>query len=147
MKIYVQAIEGTAVYIPMPARHLDDDRYLLLDSDEFDPNDTYRLCEFLPGDTVRVVCRAIPGDPQPTPVAETLISTTAKDRAYWDLLFRLVSGGPQVQLEMNDLRRQAAERISQELDDSERYHYPATRHWIETQTGRARGSERDGTDT
>jgi len=147
VKIYVRAIEGTEVYLPMPARHLANDRYLLLDSDEFDPNDTYRLCEFLPGDTVQVVSRTISGDPQPIPVAETLISTTSKDRAYWDLLFRLVSDGPSVELEMTDLRRQAAERISRELDDSERYHYPATRRWMEKQGGGTRGADTDGTDT
>ena len=105
----------------MPVRHLGGNEYLILDTNEFDPDDTGTLLEFLPGDRVRVE-----GE-----YAVEMISTTAKDREYWALLFRIAWEDSSVIVSNRADYMNAIERITHEVDESVRWHYPAVREWVE----------------
>lgn len=121
-KVYVRAIDGIFFDLPMPVRHLGGDKYLILDTNEFDPDDSASLFEFLPGDTVRIK----------EEYAVEMISTTAKDREYWALLFRIVWGEDSIDIVKHQADyTNAIARITHEVDESVRWHYPAVREWIE----------------
>jgi hypothetical protein len=121
-KVYVRAIEGIPFGLPLPVRHLDGDKYLILDTNEFDPDDSSCLLEFLPGDIVRVK-----GE-----YAVEMISTTAKDREYWALLFRIAWGEDSSAIVRHQADyTNAIARITHEVDESVRWHYPAVREWVE----------------
>jgi hypothetical protein len=53
--IHVEMIDGTTCWAPSKAKLVGDNRYLILENDYFDENDTSVLPQFIPGDTVIVV--------------------------------------------------------------------------------------------
>ena len=53
--IHVEMIDGTTCWVPSKAKLVGDNRYLILENEYFDENDTSMLLQFIPGDTVTVV--------------------------------------------------------------------------------------------
>jgi len=53
-KIYVHLIDGSDAWVPIEARQIDRNKYLILDDSEYTDNDPSVLFEYYPGDIVEV---------------------------------------------------------------------------------------------
>jgi len=120
MQIYVHIIDGTGAWAPVPTQKVSDDEYLILDNDIFDSKDTTCLMQFIPGDIVKVKEGR----------AMQLVSTSASDRLYWKFLYDVVSG---IKREV-DLPSDIIDRITAEITNGKRQHYPAVIEWINNQS-------------
>ena len=81
-------IDGATCYIPTSAKFIDDAKYLILDSEYFDQEDTGVLLEFIPGDTVEVV-KHIFQDKTKGLLAKSLIKASDNsDKKLFDFLFK-----------------------------------------------------------
>lgn len=117
-QVIVHMIDGTDCWIHVPAERMSDNKFLLLPHNEFDPEDTSQLLEYLPGDTVRlgedgeIVAARLSSDPE---------------RAYWALLYDVVAG--------KQIRATAAQqamirkRLNDEISHETRWHYPPVKEW------------------
>ena len=77
--IYVEMIDGTTCWAPSKAKLVDDNRYLILENDYFDENDTSVLPQFIPGDMVTVV-EHIFSDNKKGLLAKTLVQSSSNLR-------------------------------------------------------------------
>jgi hypothetical protein len=122
LKIYVRMIEGIKCKVPVDAKEIAPGKLQLLDCDEFDPEDSSLLLEFLPGDIVR----------EKEGIATELInSPETEQRIYWRLLFEVVDQeAPSDTTSSSPHFDQVVLRIRGEIESGERWHYPAVREWI-----------------
>ena len=114
VEVYVHMIDGTAVWVPMPAHEVSAGEYRLLDSPLFDPAGTTALLQFIPGDVVRL------RDGR----AAKLVSSSHPDRAYWSALYGVAAGEPHLESDPVTVRR-----IASEVKAGSRRHYPAVMKW------------------
>lgn len=111
-------VDGSECWIPVPAERLDDDEFLLLPHDEFDPEDAAQLLEYLPGDIVQlgdkgqIVNARISSDPE---------------RAYWALLYDVVTG-KRIRA-TTEQRSMIRKRLIHEISNKTRWHYPRVMEW------------------
>lgn len=81
-------IDGTTCWAPTEAQLVDGIKYLILDNDYFDEEDTLILPEFIPGDTVEVVEHVF-ADKTKGLLARTLLySSNNPKRKLFEFLFK-----------------------------------------------------------
>lgn len=118
IQLIVHMVDGSDSWIPVPAEHIDDDEFLLLPHDEFDPEDAAQLLEYLPGDIVQLGDRG--------QIVNARISSDP-ERAYWALLYDLVTGKQiRATAEQQSMIRK---RLINEISHNTRWHYPPVREW------------------
>jgi len=131
-RLYVRMIEGSDCFVPTNARRNADGTFHLLDSREFDPEDTSLLLEFLPGDDVRADPRKFRDKPEPVLVATELVRSSFEDRDYWRVLFTVTARQSAPALSVDRLRA-IASRIRFEIETGMRWHYPRVVEWARSQ--------------
>jgi hypothetical protein len=130
-KVYVRMVEGTNFRAPAPARKDPDGTFQLLDNEEFDPEDTSTLLEFLPGDVVRATTQTFNEDLGPRLVATDLVRSSLEDGDYWRVLFYVIMDESVPALSGDKLRDIEA-RVRRESETGTRWHYPRVIEWAKS---------------
>lgn len=91
--VYVALIEATKFFIPVDAKEIGENRFLIVKNVQFDPEDNSSVFQFLPGDTV--LCKLqtredFKGEKKQILVADSLVSSTYPDRDLYMLKFLIV---------------------------------------------------------
>jgi len=119
---------------PFPARKNEDGTVTILANDDFDPEDSSTLFEFLPGDEVRTKSMTLPtgsAKPKSIRVATDLTRWSARDREYWYVLFSAAMG-EHTHLDFPiDQLLAIARRIRSETESGTRWHYPGVVAWAQ----------------
>lgn len=114
-KIYVHAIDGTDCWIHVPVTNTSSNQFTILPHDEYDPEDTGCVMQFIPGDTVTVRKKQFTNGSEEL-VADSLIRSEHPDKDYWELLYQ----GANNNLNPNKFNRdkywQASGRVKKELE-------------------------------
>jgi hypothetical protein len=141
--VHVRLFEGTnfVTMEPLPAQKNESGTVSLLPNDEFDPDDSSDLFEFLPGDEVRTMSLALPdhsGRFRSCRVATELVRSSGDDSEYWRVLFFVMMReiGEHAQLNLpKDQVLATARRIRAENQGGIRWHYPAVVAWAQKNIG------------
>jgi hypothetical protein len=129
--VLVRFVDGSSGMAPFAVRENRGGTFLLLPTPEFDPEDTSRLFEFLPGDVILTTSAAQrEGDEsEPAQIATELVESSALDRDYWWVLFNVAYGlGKRLDLP-TDALRSVARRICAEVNAATRWHYAEVISW------------------
>lgn len=117
-ELVVDMVDGTDARVLVPAVQVADHEFLLLPHDEFDPEETAVLLEYLPGDTVRV-------DNEKNIVAARMSADPG--RAYWALLYDVVAEKPI--RATADQQVEIRKKLIEEILPNSRWHYPKVKEW------------------
>ena len=132
-KIYIRMIDGAMTYIPVSGEEMGDNKYKLLDINEYDPQDSSCILEFYPGDIVRVEETKIGESKDKSKLAVDLVSGGDCRETYSEFIFIILSG----KTIDNDLRNRynkAIEMVQKEIEEDSKFHYPDVKSWIERNT-------------
>ena len=88
--IYVEFIDGTNVFVPIPSKYISENVYELLSTDEFDFEDKTILFEFGPGDIVEVKINKFESGESGF-IANKLVKSGNKDNSFKRLLFYILN--------------------------------------------------------
>jgi hypothetical protein len=127
-ELYVRMVDAILCYTPVAAREHDDGTFHIIDSVDFDPEDTSTLLEFLPGDDVRATARNLGERFGLRLVATELVRTSVEERDYWRVLFLVALGEGPTGLSVDRIHA-IAKRVKQESASGLRWHYPSVVDW------------------
>jgi len=129
-KIHVRLIDGTEVFVPINARHIDGNRYELLDDKEYEYEDSNYLFEFYPEDIIELRQHKF-SDGNVRQVAKELIQlSTRTDREYLEFKFRATLGEIPINKMTADKYRKDIERIKKEKKTGQ-FIYPSLLETVE----------------
>jgi hypothetical protein len=127
-KIYIHMIDGTDVWVPANAVRQTDNQFLIQTFDDFDPDDTSVIPQFIPGDVV--ICKPNTTKGIEFETAQSLIKPSDnKDKNYIEFLYKTATGD---KLESDNERikyKDAITRTRKEIKDG-KFHYPAIVDYI-----------------
>jgi hypothetical protein len=125
-KIYIHMIDGTDIWVPVDALRQADNQFLIQTFDDFDPDDTSVIPQFIPGDIV--ACK--PTKEKEFKTAQSLIKPSHNnDKNYIEFLYKTVTGD---KLKNDNERlkyKDALTRTRKEINEG-KFHYPAIVDYI-----------------
>lgn len=127
-KIYVHVIEGTDTWIPVQATESADNQFTIMTFDDFDPEDSSLIPQFIPGDIV--TRKLMKRNEEEFWVADKLIESSGhKDKKYFDFLYRTVTGD---KLKDSKERTDFGDIIKRTRDEINNgtFHYPAIVNYV-----------------
>ena len=122
--IYIEMIDGTTCWVPTKAQLIDGNKFLILDNDYFDEDDTLILPEFIPGDTVGVVEHLF-SDKTNGLLAKTLLkSSDNPSKKLFEFLFKATKQTLPIDTETKSVYLQQIQYIKERQLANE-FFYPA----------------------
>ena len=120
-------IDGTDIWVPVVAVRQADNQFLIQTFDDFDPDDTSVIPQFIPGDIV--TCKPRTKEKEFETAQSLIKPSDNKDKNYIDLLYKIVTGdklkGDNERLKYKD----ALTRIRKEIKEG-KFHYPVIVDYI-----------------
>lgn len=121
-KIYIHMIDGTNIWVPVDALRQADNQFLVQTFDDFDPDDTSIIPQFIPGDIV--MCK-LGTEGRAFLTAESLVKPSDdNDKMYIEFLYKTVTGNILMTDNERLKYREAIERTKKEINNG-KFHYPA----------------------
>jgi hypothetical protein len=122
-KIYIKLIDGTESWIPINARQIDHNRYIILDDPEFDNLSSTILFEFYSGDIVKIAQQTFSDGTIGFIAKEIIANSLQPDRKYCEFMFLAVMDKLPIDQNTRDKYRQEIERIKKEKGSGQ-FFYP-----------------------
>jgi hypothetical protein len=127
-KIYIHLIDGTEAWIPVDAEQLRDNLFSIKPFDEFDPEDTTSIPQFIPGDVVTRKRTERNGDTVWT--ADQLVERSDNtSKKYFEFLYRTVTGDKLKDDAEKILYNKEIIRTKNEIKEG-KFHYPAIADYV-----------------
>jgi hypothetical protein len=127
-QIYIHIIDGTDAWVPVETVRQADNEFLIQTFDDFDPDDTSLIPQFIPGDIVTRMIKEKENDKYWT--ADKLVKASGhRDKLYLEFLHRVITGdkpkGEKERLKYADV----IVRTRKEINDG-KFHYPTIVNYI-----------------
>lgn len=135
-KIYVALIEGIKSFVPVEAKEISNDEYLIVRSQLFDLEDNTSLFQFLPGD--KVLCKIelkkdYKNNDEQVLVADSLIASTVPDRNLYMLKFIIVDQGGLLRPDQINFYAKELTRLREEIlfygENKDNPYHPGLQTW------------------
>jgi hypothetical protein len=124
--IYVRLIEGVSVLVPVKAKPLGGETYLITENDLLDlENDATSIWEFFPGDVVRCT---VEGN---LVAAKELLESDFANRQLYTLLFRIVESIGKLSQKEKIEFREAIEELCKRRSAITQSRHPIVDQWLE----------------
>jgi hypothetical protein len=126
-KIYIHMIDGTDIWISVDAIEQADNHFWIQTFDDFDPDDTSIVPQFIPGDIV--TCKPKTNENELRTAHSLIKPSDDKDKDYIEFLYRTVTGD---KLKNDNERlkyKDAITRTRKEIRDG-KFHYPAIVNYV-----------------
>lgn len=124
-------IDGTDIWIPVDAVRQAENQFLIQTFDDFDPDDTSVIPQFIPGDIVTCKPRTKEeGIEKKFEAAQSLVKPSHnRDRNYIEFLYRTVTANKLKDDKERLKYKDAIARTRKEIKDG-KFHYPAIVNYI-----------------
>jgi len=129
--IYVRMIDGTETLIPVKARTLDNERYMIEPFGEFDIDDTSTVPQFIPGDIVTTELKDMGGQETIRIATSLTMASNNRDRIYFEFLYRTITDDKPNKREKETRYKDSVSRVRLEISQG-RFHYPAVIDYVKT---------------
>jgi hypothetical protein len=126
-KIYIHMIDGSDIWVPVDAIRQADNQFLIQTFDDFDPDDTSVIPQFVPGDIV--TCKPRTKEKEFETAQSLIKPSDNKDKNYFEFLYKTVTGD---KLKSDNERlkyKDALTRTRKEIKEG-KFHYPAIVDYI-----------------
>jgi hypothetical protein len=127
-QLYIHLIDGSEAWIRVEVEQLSDIEFRIEAFDDFDPEDTSLIPQFIPGD---IVTRKLTKrrDEQFWAADKLLRPSDHKDKKYIEFLYRTVTGDKLKDDQERTKYKEEIERIVNEIRNAT-FHYPAIINYV-----------------
>jgi hypothetical protein len=127
-KIYIHMIDGTDIWVPVDVERLNNNEFIIKKFDDFDPEDTSVIPQYIPGDIVTLKPRTI--DNKELRTVESIVKPSDnKHKDYFEFLYRTITGD-KLKDENERLKyKDIIIRTKNEIKDG-KFHYPAIANYV-----------------
>jgi len=120
-------IDGTDIWVPVDVVRQTDNQFLIQAFDDFDPEDTSVIPQFIPGDIVK--CKPSTKEEKFETAQSIVRQSDNKDKSYLEFLYRTVTGDKLKEDKERLKFRDAITRTRKEIKEG-KFHYPAIIDYI-----------------
>ena len=127
-RIYIHLIDGSESWIPVNVELLGDDQFKINSFDDFDPEDTTVIPQFIPGDIVTK--RLIERNGEKFWTADRLAKPSDNtNKKYFEFLYRIVTGNKLKDDKERLEYKNEIIRTRNEIKEG-KFHYPAIANYV-----------------
>ena len=120
-------IDGTDIWVPVDAVRQGDNQFLIQTFDDFDPDVTFVILQFIPGDVV--ICKPKIKETEFETAQSIVKPSDNKDKNYIEFLYKTVTGDKLKSDNQKLKYRDAITRTRNEIKEN-KFHHPAIVDYI-----------------